>query len=431
MSCKSFLMPLLVMCVSLAIVPGALALSNEQKLRNFNDTHGYWGTSPSSALAFDSAGNLYGTTATGGANHSLCKGNGCGTVFELIPGTNGKWSEKLLHSFNGKDGMEPTANLILDAAGNIYGTTFYGGDLGCRDGGGNGCGAVFELIPGANGKWAEKVLHRFGGKDGFTASAALVFDAKGNLYGTTLGGGAYGGGTVFELTPNGTGQWTESLLYSFSSGSNNGGFNPYSGVIFDTQGNLYGTAVNGGTYNHGAVFELSPGANGQWTEKVLHIFGYRRDGFYPYGGLVFDAAGNLYGTGYDGGTYGYGAIFQMTPGTDGQWTETVLYNFGSRRNDGWLPVGNLIFDPSGNLYGSTYAGGVQSSACDNYGCGTVFELSPGANGTWTEQVLHRFGKGKDGANPQFGPILDSTGNLYGTTPLGGTYGYGTAFKITP
>jgi uncharacterized repeat protein (TIGR03803 family) len=397
MSCKSFSMLLLITFVSLLILPGAFAQDNEQKLRNFSNTHGYLGTSPTSALVFDSAGNLYGTTATGGPNHSLCNGKGCGTVFELVPGTNGKWSEKLLHSFNGKDGMQPMANLIFDAAGNIYGTTYAGGDLTCRDGGGNGCGAVFELIPGANGIWAEKVLHRFGGKDGFTPTAALIFDAKGNLYGTTLGGGAYAGGTVFELTPNGSSQWTESLLYSFNSGS--GGFSPYAGVIFDTQGNLYGTATSGGANDGGTVFELSPGSNGQWTETVLLSFEHsRKDGSYPYGGLIFDTAGNLYGTVFDGGSHGFGAIFQMTPG-NGQWTETLLYSFGSRRKDGWLPEGNLIFDPSGNLYGSTYAGGVQSSACDSYGCGAVFELSPGTNGTWTEQILHRFGKGKDGAPP--------------------------------
>ena len=430
MTCKSLSMLLLITLVSLAILPSALAQDNEQKLRNFNNSHGYWGTSPSSALVLDSAGNLYGTTATGGPNHSLCNGNGCGTAFELVPGPNGKWSEKLLHSFNGRDGMEPMANLIFDAAGDLYGTTFAGGDLTCRDGGGKGCGTVFELIPGANGKWAEKVLHRFGGKDGFTPTASLIFDTKGNLYGTTLGGGTYGGGTVFELTPNGSGQWTGSLLYSFSSG--NGGFNPYAGVILDTQGNLYGTATSGGAYDLGTVFELTPGSNGQWTETLLYSFGSsRKDGSVPYGGLIFDTAGNLYGTGFDGGTHGYGAVFEMTPGTNGQWTETLLYSFGSIRNDGWLPMGNLVFDASGNLYGSTYAGGVQRSACDTYGCGTVFELSPGANGTWTEQILHRFGKGKDGANPQSGPILDSSGNLYGTTPLGGAYGYGTAFKITP
>ena len=426
---KSFLVILFATLVSLAALPGALAASKEQRLRNFNNNHGYWGAFPLSALVFDSAGNLYGTTQTGGANPSLCKGGGCGTVFELIPGTNGKWTEKLLHSFHGQDGIDPAANLIFDAAGNLYGTTFLGGDLKCKDGNGNGCGTVFKLTPGANGEWSEKVLHSFNGKDGFATYAGVIFDSTGNLYGTTLSGGAYGYGTVFELRPDGNGQWTESLLYSFSTG--NGGFNPYAGVIFDTQGNLYGTAINGGAYNHGTVFELSP-ANGQWSETVLHSFEYNSsDGFYPYGGLVFDATGNLYGTGFDGGTYGYGVIFEMTPAKNGQWTEKLLYSFGSRRNDGWLPMGNLIFDPSGNLYGSTIAGGIQSSICDSYGCGTVFELSPGGNGTWTEKTVHRFGEGKDGYNPQVGPILDSTGTLYGTTPLGGAYGYGTAFKITP
>jgi len=416
-----------VLALSAITVPMASGQAKEKILRSFNDNHGYNGIYPSSALILDAAGNLYGTTGQGGADRTACGSFGCGAVFELTPGANGVWAEKVLASFDGKNGQDPAASLIFDTAGNLYGTTNLGGNDACL----YGCGTVFELSPGGGGKWTRTLLHAFDGKDGYQTYAPLIFDKAGNLYGTTLGGGAYGGVTVFELTRETSGQWTESVLHSFDPQSGDG-FNPYVGVVFDSGGNLYGTTVNGGAYNHGTVFELAPGANGQWNETVLHSFEYNNlDGFYPYGGLVFDPSGSLYGTGFDGGTYGYGAVFQMTPGTNNQWTEKLLYSFGSSQSDAELPMGNLIFDSAGNLYGTTTSGGLQKSECWAYGCGTVFKLSPGMGGSWTEQVLHRFGAGHDGYDPGVGLAMDAGGNLYGTAPDGGVWGFGIVYEIIP
>jgi len=410
------------------IVPAARGQAQEKILRRFNDKHGWNGMYPSSALVFDSAGNLYGTVGQGGGGGRSCGGYGCGAVFQLSPGANGIWTERVISTFDGKNGQDPAASLVLDAAGNLYGTTNLGGNQACPF----GCGTVFKLAPGAGGKWTRTLLHAFDGTDGYQTYAPLIFDSAGNLYGTTLGGGAYGGGTVFELTPGANGQWTESVLHSFNRQSGDG-FNPYSGVIFDSAGNLYSTTANGGAYNRGTVFELTPGSNGQWTETLLYSFGSsRKDGSVPFAGLVFDDAGNLYGTGFNGGTHGYGAVFKMTPGANGQWAEKLLYSFGSSKPDAELPMANLIFDSAGNLYGTTLAGGVHNlSKCWSYGCGTVFKLFPEVDGNWTEQVLHSFGRRNDGYSTEVGVVLDTNGNLYGTTPDGGTWGVGTVYEITP
>jgi uncharacterized repeat protein (TIGR03803 family) len=351
------------------------------------------------------------------------------------------WHEKVLHSFNGTDGWSPEAGLIFDAAGNLYGTTEYGGTGGnC---GAYGCGTVFELTPNGSGGWTETVLYSFcpqtGCTDGANPAAGLIFDAAGNLYGTTEYAGAYNSGTVFELTPNGSGGWTETVLYSFCSQANcTDGYGPLAGLIFDASGNLYGTTRDGGAYGYGTVFELTPTGGGGWTETVLHSFNQNgTDGAYPYAGLTFDTAGNLYGTTAYGGPYDYfgghpGTVFELTPTAGGGWTETVLYSFCSQANcaDGLNPYAGLIFDSAGNLYGTTPVGG--------QGHGTVFELTPTAGGGWTEQVLLNF-NGTDGNYPTAGLIFDAAGNLYGTTYEGGSWtgcsdgpnGCGTVFELTP
>ena len=349
--------------------------------------------------------------------------------------------EKLLYSFegnpNGTDGFDPRAGLIFDAAGNLYGTTQFGGSDGsnCTH---LGCGTVFELVPGTGGKWTEKVLYSFcsagasGCHDGSLPGANLVFDAAGNLYGTTEDGGAYGVGTVFQLSPNTNGRWTEKVLHSFGNGTDES--QPAGSLIFDPAGNLYGTTTNGGTYGSGTVFQLSRGTNGKWTEKVLHTFGKGKDGKKPVAGLIFDAAGNLYGTTADGGAYGSndcgfdtgcGTAFQLSPGANGTWTERALHSFGNG-TDGAQPGARLIFDAAGNLYGTTELGGV-------YGGGTAFRLKLGTNGKWTERVLHSFGNGMDGIGPSAndGLIFDAAGDLYGTTMVGGSHLLGTVFEITP
>jgi uncharacterized repeat protein (TIGR03803 family) len=235
--------------------------------------------------------------------------------------------EEVLHSFgNGKDGQNPYAALIFDASGNLFGTTHYGGSGTCKINGGVGCGTVFELTPKAGGGWTEKILHSFGkvedGQNPYDNS--LIFDASGNLYGTTFGGGAestgcndYGCGTVFELTPKAGGGWKEKILHSFNDYSRDG-YNPYAGLIFDASGNLYGTTANGGgcndPYSCGTVFELTPKAGGGWTEKTLHSFNDKpKDGYHPNASLIFDASDNLYGTTAEGGTYGYGTVFEVKP----------------------------------------------------------------------------------------------------------------------
>ena len=253
----------------------------------------------------------------------------------LVTGTAAS-QEQVLYSFNdnGTDGLNPVAGVISDGAGNLYGTTGYGGAYGF--------GAVFELTPGSGGTWTEIVLHSFNNKDGDNPYSGLIFDTSGNLYGTTVWGGAYGGGTVFELTPGSGGTWTETVLHSFKDSGKDGN-SPYASLIFDASGDLYGTTSEGGTYvSGGTVFQLTPGTNGKWTEKVLHSFvDNGRDGLNPNAGLIFDTAGNLYGTTYNGGSAaGRGTVFRLTPGNKGKWTEKVLHSFNGK--DGSYPAAGLI-----------------------------------------------------------------------------------------
>jgi uncharacterized repeat protein (TIGR03803 family) len=397
---------------TLSLLMTATAAGQEKVLHNF-DSNGRDGLFPTASLIFDSVGNVYGTTSQGGAYTE-------GTVFELIRAASGSWTEKVLHSFNdnGEDGYGPSAGLIFGPSGNLYGTTYSGGAYGY--------GTVFELSPDPDGSWTEKVLHNFmnNGAEGISPFAALIFDVKGNLYGTTAQGGSGNGGTVFELAPTAGGSWTETVLFSFSDNSGTGGYSPVAGLIFDASGNLYSTTLRGGAYGYGTVFELIPTAGGSWTEKVLHDFnGGGNDGNSPYAGLIFDPLGNLYGTTAEGGDHGYGTVFVLVPTRRKGWAEKVLHNFDDNGSDGADPNAGVIFDASGNLYGTTAIGGTH----DN---GTVFELLPTAGGTWTEQVLHRF-DGTDGQNPNSAVIFDPGGNLYGTTLNGGTHNVGTVFETRP
>ncbi len=314
----------------------------------------------SGSLTFDAAGNLYGTTNEGGTYY------GHGIVFELTPTGGGNWTETVVHDFaNGSDGNSPYAGVIFDTHGNLYGVNIYGGTYNW--------GTAFEFSPNGGGGWTETELYSFdrNGTDGFNPLGTLIFDAAGNLYGTTFGGGLNGRGTVFELSPNGSGGWTETILYNFCSQSRCAdGRNPFAGLIFDRSGNLYGTTTYGGSSFGGTVFELSPDGSGGWTETVLHNFNQNgTDGAYPEAALVFDAAGNLYGTTSGGGTYYYGTAFEMSPAGGGNWTETVLHSFNNDGTDGASPYAPLILDRSGNLYGTTEYGGTDNS-------GTVFEITP-------------------------------------------------------
>lgn len=340
---------------------------------------------------------------------------------------NSAWAtdhKTILLNFGNDGGDDGGTSLVRDAAGNLYGVTNFGGIYQC---GIYTCGTVFELSPAAGGGWTETILHNFGnGTDG-SDPQGLMMDAAGNLYGLTDEGGLHGFGIAYELSPS-QGGWTETVLYNFSSGGY-GNFGSYS-LVQDATGNLYGTIFSGGTYGAGLVFELSPNAGGEWTETVLHNFGNGSDGQYPEAGVIMDAAGNLYGVTYQGGTYcsalsGCGTVYEVSPG-EGGWTESVLHNFDE--NDGLHPWATLIMDASGNLYGTTNQGG---SNCAPFGCGTVFELSPGEGGVWSETVLLSFNGASDGWSPQAPLIRDAAGNLYGTTFYGGTNLYGTVFKLSP
>ncbi len=322
---------------------------------------------------------------------------------------------KTLYKFKGdKDGNGPLADLIFDAAGNLYGTT--------NNGGAYDAGTVFELTPNGSGGWTESVLYSFtGGADGANPQAGLIIDQSGNLYGTTSVGGAHGWGAVFELTPK-SGGWTESVLYSFTGGAD--GKAAFASLIFDGSGNLYSTTWNGGRSDCGGgcgvVFKLAPTSNG-WNESVLYSFG--PNGQNSDAGLIFDGAGNLYGVTWYAGAYGWGVVFKLSPNSDGSWTESVLYPFKGYK-DGAHPRARLNLDSAGNLYGTTaneYASG----------SGTVFQLVPNSDGTWTKHTLHQFTGGNDGASPRTDLTFDSAGNLYGVAYDGGAYGSGTVFKLAP
>jgi uncharacterized repeat protein (TIGR03803 family) len=401
---------LAVSALALVVATTRAAAQTDSVLHSFNN-NGKDGTNPRGGLVADAAGNLYGTTYTGGVYNY-------GTVFELSPKTGGGWTYKVLLSFDKGDGSYPEGTLIFDSAGNLYGTTDSGGT--------DSEGTAFELSPATGGKWTERVLWNFGLSGSFPA-AGLTFDAAGNLYGTTAAGGAYGGGTVFELTPDTGGIWTETTLHSFTFNTTTDGDFPLASVLFDSD--LFGTTYVGGTYGTGTAFELTPEAGGTWTETVLYNFNNGNTGSTDpnsmYAGLIADAAGNLYGTGFNGGDYNSGGMFELTLGTGGTWTETLLHSFGSKSGDGYNPMAGLIFDASGNLYGTTYNGGTD-------GYGAAFELEHNSNGSWTEKTLHSFNdNGKDGYNPYAGLIFGPGGDLYGTTGSGGAYSEGTVFVVKP
>jgi uncharacterized repeat protein (TIGR03803 family) len=311
-----------------------------------------------------------------------------GTVFELNPSSNGGWTKTILYNFGSvnNDGTQPQG-VIFDKSGNLYGTTLRGGNSLCDHEQSASCGTVFELSPNGSGGWTETIIFSFpnGDSGGFWPNPGLIFDQSGNLYGTTSQGGAGfcfpssgGCGIVFELSPNGGVGWTETLLYSFQGASD--GAMPQAMVIFDQSGDLYGTAL-GGEGGSSTVLELSPNGSGGWTETTLYSFQGGSDGSYPFAGLIFDKAGNLYsrtaggGGGANCGSLGCGTVFELSPSGSGGWTETILYIFqgGNDGNYGNEPSSGVIFDQSGHLYGTTPAGG--GTGCNGSGCGVAFEIS--------------------------------------------------------
>jgi uncharacterized repeat protein (TIGR03803 family) len=363
----------------------------------------------------DSAGNVFGTAYGGGSTH--CP-SGCGVVFKLTSDANGHWTEKILHAFTGGlDGAYPVG-LVMDAQGILYGLTTMGGTGVCS----MGCGVAYKLTPTASGPWSFSALHRFqGGSDGAWPYGTLVLDGSGNLFSTTNVGGANSSGTVFELSRTSTGGWKETIIDSLADGSF-----PRAGVTFDGAGNLYGTTTAGGSTGDGTVFQLSPNGAG-WTETVIHDFNASvGDGSFPTDKLWLDAAGNVYGTTFWGGTGAdpicvshCGIVFRLAAGS---WQEEILHEF-QNVPDGGNPAAGMVMDSEGNLFGSTFSGGVF------HGSGAAFRLSPGSGGTWSETRLHAFMDGDDGGGPR-GVIVDSAGNVYGTTDNGGARQFGVVFKLS-
>ena len=383
---------------------------------------GAGGSDPTTPLIVDKAGNLYGATGQGGEF-------GWGTIFEFVKGGTG-WTYVVLYNFTGNaDGGFPVGVLALDSAGNLYGTTGTGGD--------NYKGNVYELSPSQEGGWTATVLYNFtDSTDGGYPYGGVVLDTVGNLYGTTNEGGSLsdcsgsGCGVVFKLSPGSSGVWTETVLHNFTEAD---GALPSSGLVFDAKGNLYGTTTAGGASTAcigfpangcGTVFRLAPAAGG-WTETTLHSFYLTsQDGFLPQGVVYHN--GSLFGTTLLGGSQDVGTVFQLKLTKSGV-TESVLHSFGAGK-DATQPLGAVVFDKAGDLYGSASRGG--NSACNGQGCGAIFELTP-ANGSWTETVLHQFTGGNDGAFPSSTPILTSIGSLLDTASAGGANNAGVVFGLSP
>jgi uncharacterized repeat protein (TIGR03803 family) len=341
---------------------------------------------------------------TGGGNYMY----GDGQVFKLT-NSGGAWNETTLLTFDGSNGSAPFTGPMPGPDGVFYGTTY-----GAYNG-----GNVYALSK-KGGKWVGSTIWAFGGAgDGTQPECDLVMDKSGNLYGTTYGGGTYNAGTVFELSKV-NGVWTETLLHSFRG--NGDGVEPYAGLLMAGSGTFYGTTIYGGSYGNGTVFKLFQ-SRGVWKLKIIHSFD-GGDGYEPWGPVIRDKNGALYGTTQAGGAWDVGVVFMLSP-AGGKWTETVLHTFPFQNgsNDGYEPTAGLTWGPSGSLYGTTSAG--------NAGSGTALELTQ-SGGVWTETILHQFHRRKyDGGYVQGGVTLDENGALYGMTAGGGKYDYGTVWKITP
>ena len=380
------------------------------------------GSGPQAGVVFDRAGNMYGTTQFGGVA-SGCEG--CGVVYKLSRAGQG-WIVNPLYNFKGPaqgDGVSPTAGVIFGPDGILYGTTFRGGA--------NNFGTVYQLRPPATAcksatcPWNETVLYSFGSLPDaeYPNQGNLVFDTAGNLYGTTIYGGGFqldcddqSCGGAYQMSRS-NGGWAENVICPLGS-CTFPGFWPMAGLTLDNAGNLYGTVTN----TSGGVFEMLPQQNGSWLSNTLYSF-LSQPQFYPAGGVILDGAGNVYGTTAGGGTGQGGTVFELVK-TGSSWNLDVLYNFsytGDELTPG--PQASLAMDAIGNLYGTTLFDGEN-------GCGTVFELSP-AGGSWNLTTLHDFTCQADGGRPLSSVAIGADGNLYGTATQGGAFNGGVVWKITP
>jgi uncharacterized repeat protein (TIGR03803 family) len=378
---------------------------SEQVLYSFNG--GNDGGNAATGIAADRTGNLYGTTVVGGTYT-------CGTVFELAPQASPPWPETVLYNFTCYgDGKSPHGGVTFDRRSQIlYGTTVAGGSGYCT---GDGCGVAYQLTG-----QLESVVHDFGsGSDGFGPGGPLAFDSAGHAYGTTPDGGSYSQGIVYELSQSRR-VWHEKVLHAFTGGAD-GGVGSLGPLLLDKGGHVYGVTEEGGAQSAGTVFELSQKSKKSWNLTTLYAFKGTPDAGNPYGGLVADASGDLFGTTYYGGTSGYGTVFELVRHGKNKYAERVLYSFKGG-NDGSSSTSTLLLSASNELFGTTSAGG---GTCD---CGTIFEVNAK---TGKEHVLHSFGNGSDGQYPYYGLAQDASGRLYGTTVAGGAHGQGAVFEFTP
>src|SRR5580692_4908974 len=406
------LLSLSVVALAVLFAPASPAASRYKVLHSFNYGEQHQIGPPVGALVLDKNGNLYGAAGVGGTG---CDPFGCGLVFELKRQQGGGWGFVVLYEFaGGTDGAYPSGSLIFDGKGNLYGTL---------DGNGRvDVGGVFELRS-TSGGWSNTVLY------GDNAGPGVVLDKLGNLYGEIGPGNYFHIGAIGELSPGSNG-WVYADLANFNPTV---GYGPPAPPIWDGKGNLFGTTTDGGirqpacwtSFGCGVIFEMTPNGDGTWTYHILHRFAsYATDGQTPYGSLVMDASGNFYGTTEFGGSKGNGTVFKFSF-TGGHWKKSVVYDFPDW-HDGALPNSTLVLDKAGNLYG---IGGGGNQGCGPYTCGVVFKLTPQKKGPWIYSAVHKF-SGPDGNFP-IGVIVDGKGNIFGTTSAGGTYNFGVAFEITP
>ncbi len=376
------------------------------------------GSTPNATMIVDQTGNLYGTTSYGGAQPGY---SGYGIAFKLAQ-RNSSWVLSPLYTFQGgSDGAYPSAPLVIGPNGILYGTTSLGGNPGCPAG--MGCGTAYQLQARPTAchsvlcPWTKTALYRFtGGLDGANPGyGQLVFDQSGSIYGTTGGGGDVGSGVVYQLTHSG-GSWQESVLHSFDGMGD--GLEPLSGVVFDSQANLYGTTYQGGAQGKGTVFELTPSGPG-WVISKQHDIA--DEGNSPYAGVLLDQSGNVYGATLLGGPGNGGAIFQLATSA-GQWNSSIIGTFSPLGGQGLGAFSSLTMDTAGNLYGTTETDGA-------HGFGSVFKLAL-QNGSWVQTTLYDFTGTSDGCNPSGGVTLAPNGHLYGTAQACGA-GYGVVWEITP
>jgi uncharacterized protein (TIGR03437 family) len=369
---------------------------------------------PGSPMTMDSQGNLYGTLAGG--------------VFKLSPPSvaGGQWTEQVLIDSTGPSVRLPSHGLLFDAKGNLFGLSTIQGQVE----GQYVSGYITEVSPPSTsgGAWTSEILYLFPDDPTQTTicefpQSYLTMDSQGNLYGTCTNVGATNLGGVYKLSPPGQagGQWTQQLLHAFANdGVDGNGPGPEAGLIFDAQGNLYGTTENGGSDNAGVVFELSPGAGGEWTETILYTFKFDGGPATPYGALVFDHQGNLYTTTTAGGVTATGGgaaggVIELSPPANqgSEWTLTQVYGFKGKATDGAFPAAGVLFDAAGNIWGTTFHGGPYYSSGPANTDGVLFELMPQGGGGWKEVVRHFFGAPGDVFAVTYPLVIDSKGNVYG------------------